>query len=135
MKKQILIGYDGFSWCSLESGSNMFTYQKPLTDPFGVPKLVYYANQSVFKPVWAGSGNVDVVYGPGDRIDPVLFNLGQPRTVDLTIELKNDKGKRIDRKVFKNIQVDGGRTVLKLDGFRFKTVPDGCYFIMYTVKE
>ena len=65
----------------------------------------------------------------------VLFNLGQPRTVDLTIELKNDKGKRIDRKVFKNIQVDGGRTVLNLDGFRFKTVPDGCYFIMYTVKE
>ncbi|MBC5632984.1 glycosyl hydrolase family 2 [Parabacteroides hominis] len=135
MKKQILIGYDGFSWCSLESGSNMFTYQKPLTDPFGVPKLAYYANQSVFQPIWAGSGNVDVVYGPADRISPVLFNLGQPRTVDLAIELKNDKGKRIDRKVFKNIQIAGGRTIVNLDSFRFKTVPDGCYFLVYTIKE
>ena len=51
------------------------------------------------------------------------------------IELKNDKGKRIDRKVFKNIQVAGGRTVVNLDSFRFKTVPDGCYFLVYTVKE
>lgn len=135
MKKQILIGYDGFSWCSLESGSNMFTYQKPLIDPFGIPKLAYYANQSVFQPIWAGSSNVDVVYGPADHISPVLFNLGQPKTVDLTIELKNDKGKRIDRKIFKNIQVAGGRTVVNLDGFRFKTVPDGYYFLVYTVKE
>lgn len=93
MKKQILIGYDGFSWCSLESGSNMFTYQKPLIDPFGIPKLAYYANQSVFQPIWAGSSNVDVVYGPADHISPVLFNLGQPKTIDLTIELKMIKGK------------------------------------------
>ena len=57
------------------------------------------------------------------------------KTVDLIIELKNDKGKRIDRKVFKNIQVAGGRTVVNLDSFRFKTVPDGCYFLVYTVKE
>ena len=113
----------------------MFTYQKPLIDPFGIPKLAYYANQSVFQPIWAGSSNVDVVYGPADHISPVLFNLGQPKTVDLTIELKNDKGKRIDRKIFKNIQVAGGRTVVNLDGFRFKTVPDGYYFLVYTVKE
>lgn len=135
MKKQILIGYDGFSWCSLESGSNMFTYQKPLTDPFGVPKLAYYANQSVFQPIWAGSCDVDVVYGPGDCITPVIFNLGKPKTVDLTIDLKNDKGKRVYRKVIKNIHVDGGRTIVNLDGFRFKTVPDGYYFIVYSVKE
>ena len=55
MKKQILLGYDGFSWCSLESGANMFTYQKPLLDAFGVPKLAYYANKQAFGRMWAAS--------------------------------------------------------------------------------
>lgn len=88
MKKQILLGYDGFSWCSLESGANMFTYQKPLVDAFGVPKLAFYANKQVFGRIWAASENVDVVYGPDDFITPVIFNLGEECQVDLEVRLK-----------------------------------------------
>ena len=135
MKKQTLLGYDGFSWCSLESGANMFTYQKPLVDAVGVPKLAFYANKQVFNRIWAASDNVDVVYGPADLITPVIFNLGDERIVDLTIELKNDKGKTVERKKIKNIQVDKGRSVTKLDCFQFKPKEDGCYFIVYTITD
>lgn len=135
MKKQTLLGYDGFSWCSLESGANMFTYQKPLVDAVGVPKLAFYANKQVFSRIWAASDNVDVVYGPNDLITPVIFNLDEERTVNLTIELKNDKGKTVEHKKIKNIRIDRGRSVTKLDSFQFKKKQDGCYFIVYTITE
>ena len=133
MKKQTLLGYDGFSWCSLESGANMFTYQKPLVDAMGVPKLAFYANKQVFNRIWAASDNVDVVYGPNDSIAPVIFNLGDERTVHLSIELKNEKGKTVERR--KNIHIDKGRSITKLHRFQFKPKPDGCYFIVYTITE
>lgn len=134
MKKQTLLGYDGFSWCSLESGANMFTYQKPLVDAVGVPKLAYYANKQVFNRTWAASDDVDVVYGPNDSITPVIFNLGEERTVKLLIELKNEKGKTVERKRIKDIRVEKGRSVTKLEPFRFKTKRDGRYFIVYTIE-
>lgn len=133
MKKQVLLGYDGFSWCSLESGANMFTYQKPLVDAVGVPKLAFYANKQVFNRIWAASDNVDVVYGPDDLITPVIFNLGDERTVNLTIELKNEKGKTVERKKINNIRVGKGRSVTRLDSFRFRPKQDGCYFVVYTI--
>lgn len=131
MKKQILIGYDGFSWCSIESGANMFTYQKPLIDPFGVPKLAFYANKQVFNRIWAASDDCDVVYGPNDKISPVIFNLGDECTVNLYIELKDVKGKVYKKKSFKNIFVDKGRSVTRLTPFQFDNVREGCYFINY----
>lgn len=133
MKKQILLGYDGFSWCSLESGANMFTYQKPLLDAFGVPKLAYYANRQAFNRMWAASGNVDVVYGPQDRIEPVIFNMDAPCRANLTVELKNERGKTLEKKIIKNISVQGNGGITRLDGFRFKEKKAGCYFIVYTL--
>lgn len=133
MKKQILLGYDGFSWCSLESGANMFTYQKPLLDAFGVPKLAYYANKQVFNRMWAASDNVDVVYGPQDLIRPVIFNLDNPCTANLIIELKNEQGKTIEKKTIKGIKVQGNGGITRLDGFQFKEKKAGCYFIIYTL--
>ena len=133
MKKQILIGYDGFSWCTLESGANMFTYQKPLVDPFGVPKLAWYANKQVFNRIWAASDNVDTVYGPSDVITPVIFNLGDACTADLCIELCNAKGRTIGKKWFRGVSVPEGRSVTRLDAFRFKSRSEGCHFIKYTL--
>ena len=135
MKKQILLGYDGFSWCSLESGANMFTYQKPLVDAFGVPKLAFYANKQVFGRIWAASENVDVVYGPDDFITPVIFNLGEECKVDLEVRLKNENGKIIDSKRIKNIQVNAGRSITRLSSFRFKKQYEGCCFIEYVIDK
>ena len=133
MKKQILIGYDGFSWCTIESGANMFTYQKPLVDPFGVPKLAYYANKQVFNRIWAASDNIDTVYGPADCITPVIFNLGDSCIADLCIELCNEKGRTVEKKWFRDIAVPEGSSITTLDSFRFKTKRTGCHFVKYTL--
>ncbi len=61
MKKQVLLGYDGFSWCCLHGGPNMATYKKPLVDDLGHPKLSYFVNRMIFQKTWAGSDNADVV--------------------------------------------------------------------------
>lgn len=135
MKTQTLAGVCGFSWCSLESGPNMFTYQKPLVDPFYVPKLAYHANRMVFNRIWAASDDVDVVYGPQDEIRPVIFNLEDACNVNLTIELQNEKGRVVERKVFKNVNVPAGRSVTRLDAFRFRNNREGCYFVVYKLKK
>ena len=119
----------------MESGPNMFTYQKPLIDPYYVPKLAFHANTMVFQRIWAASDNVDVVYGPGDMISPVIFNLEEACTVDLTVELQNEKGRVIERKVFRNVEVPSGRSVTKLEPFRFRSDREGCHFIVYRLAK
>lgn len=135
MKVQTLAGVSGFSWCSLESGPNMFTYQKPIVDPFRVPKLAFYANKMVFGRLWAASDDVDVAYGPRDMIRPVIFNLEGACTVNLTVELQNEKGKVLERKVFKNISVPAGRSVTSLEPFRFRNSSEGQKFIVYRLNR
>ena len=133
MKKQMLLGYDGFSWCCLHGGANMATYKKPLIDNLGHPKLAYYANKMVFQRTWAGSHNVDVVYGPNDNIKPVIHHLGDPAQVDLQIALKSLGNEEIKSKVFKNINLEAGRQILELDEFKFEDIPVGKYFIEYSL--
>ena len=133
MKMQTLAGVCGYSWCTMESGANMFTYQKPLIDPFCVPKLAFYANRMAFQRIWAGSDNVDVVYGPGDTIRPVIFNLDEACTVNLVVELQNAKGRTLEKKQFRNIHVPAGRSVTRLDAFRFRKSSEGCCFVVYNI--
>lgn len=133
MKKQMLIGYDGFSWCTLEGGANMGTYQKPLVDPMGYPKLAYYINRMVFQPTWAGSDNVDVVYGPSDQVSPVIHHLGEAKTVDLEITLQTVNGKVIERKQYRKISLEEGRSVTRLTPFQFKKAGEGTYGIHYQI--
>ena len=135
MKLQTLTGVSGFSWCSLESGPNMFTYEKPLVDPFHVPKLAFHANRMVFGRIWAASGDVDTVYGPGDSIQPVIFNMDGACRVNLTIELRNDKGKTLERKVIKDVEVSEGRSVTRLEPFRFRNDSEGRRFIVYKLNK
>ena len=134
MKLQTLAGVSGFSWCSLESGPNMFTYHKPLVDPFYVPKLAFHANRMVFRKIWAASDDVDTVYGPDDSIRPVIFNMGDACTADLTVELQNEKGRVLERRTFKNLDVSEGRSVTRLEPFRFRSGSEGCRFIVYKLQ-
>lgn len=131
MKIQTYSGVCGFSWCSLESGANMFTYQKPLVDPFYVPKLAFHANRMVFGKIWAASDDVDTVYGPNDMITPVVFNMGDACEATLTVELCNVRGKILERKVYKDIKVGAGRSVTRLTPFRFSGKGSGARFIVY----
>lgn len=133
MKKQMLLGYDGFSWCTIHGGANMGTYQKPLIDNSRHPKLAYYTNRMAFQRTWAGSNNVDVVYGPDDLITPVIHHIGEKHLVDLVIELKNLKGKTIDKKIFRNVELQEGRNSKEFSKFRFRKVTEGVYAIEYHI--
>lgn len=135
MKKQMLLGYDGFSWCCLRGGANMGTYQKPLIDNLRHPKLAWYANKMVFQRTWAGSNDVDVVYGPADRIVPVIHHLGDEKTVSLEVLLKDMRGRVIDRKRIPGIRLEGGRSVTVCEGFRFRAVKDGTYAVEYIIND
>jgi hypothetical protein len=135
MKKQILLGYDGFSWCTLHGGANSGTYKKPLIDNLRHPKLAFYANKMVFQRTWAGSSDVDVVYGPNDLVKPVINHLGENEKADVTIRLKSLSGKVLDEKKFKQVPLKSGHSITNLDGFRFKKVPNGTYAIDYEVIE
>jgi hypothetical protein len=64
----------------------------------GVAKLAFYAHNTVFQNTFAGSDNGDVVYGPGDLIKPVIFNLGDARTVSVSARLLTRDGKLIETK-------------------------------------
>ena len=135
MKKQMLLEYDGFSWCCLRGGANMGTYQKPLIDNLRHPKLAYYTNKMVFQRTWAASNNVDVVYGPEDEVIPVVHHLGKKKQVDLFVELQTPEGKTIEKKSFENIQLPEGRGIVQLEKFRFKKMKDGVYVIKYELKN
>ncbi len=132
-KKQMLVGYDGFSWCTIRGGANMGTYQKPLIDNMRHPKLAYYTNRMAFQRTWAASNNVDVIYGPDDEIIPAIHHIGEKQRIDLIIELQDLDGKTVDKKVFKNIELAEGRNSQQFKKFRFKEVEDGTYAIRYDI--
>lgn len=135
MKKQMLLGYDGFSWCTIRGGANMGTYQKPLIDNLRHPKLAWYTNKMVFQKTWAASNNVDVVYGPDDVISPVIHHLGEKKQVDLVIKLQTLQGETIETKMFKNIGLEEGRDIVQLEEFRFKKMEEGIYSIIYKLNN
>jgi hypothetical protein len=111
----------------------MGTYQKPLIDNERHPKLSYYVNKMIFQKTWAGSNNVDVVYGPEDKIIPVINHLGDKKTITLVVELRDLKGSVLRKKEFKSVELADGHSFTFLEGFRFKTVRDGIYAIHYNL--
>ncbi len=136
MKKQVLLGYDGFSWCCLHGGANMGTYKKPLIDCLGHPKLAFYVNKMVFQTTWAGSNNVDVVYGPNDKIKPVINHIGEAVNVSLVVKLETLDGKVLEQKRFDGISLAEGHSFTELEEFRFsKKLKENTYVISYEVGE
>ncbi len=135
IKKMRMWDYDGFSWCNLRGGPNTATYQKPLMDYEGVAKLAFYAHNMVFQNTVAGSENVDVVYGPGDSITPVIFNLGDARTVSLSARLLTRDGKILETKALGRFDLPAGRTFVRGTPFRFENTPaDGTYVVTYVLE-
>lgn len=135
MKKQRLIGYDGFSWCCLHGGPNMGTYKKPLIDCLGHAKLAFYTNAMIFQEVVAGSDNVDVVYGPEDSIRPVIMNLGDARTVNVKVVIKTVDGDEIDSQEYRNVELPEGRTNTILNPFKPEIEREGLYIVGYEISS
>lgn len=135
MRKMRILDYDGFLWCCLHGGPNTATYQKPLTDFYCHAKLGFYANRMAFQNVLAGSSDVDVVYGPADMIWPVIINLGKEKKVELQVLVKDIDRQVIDKKVYRDVRLAGGRTVTELPDFKPAYPQDGYYAVEYCVTE
>lgn len=135
MKKQWKLGIDGFLWMGLRGGANSVTYRKPLMDFQGHAKLVYWINKMIFQKTVAGSDNEDVVYGPEDKITPLVMHLGPEESVDLKIIIKDMNGNEVAHKTYKNINMASGRTKMELSPWKPRDLKDGIYKIDYTVIE
>jgi len=134
-KKERLYDIDGIVWCSLRGGGNSVTYMKPIIDYHGHAKLAFYALRTIFQRVLAGSNNVDVVYGPDDVISPVIINLGDAKTVDLKILVRNTRKEIVDSKMYSNVKLSGGRTTTSLPHFKPIFPSKGYYAIEYYVSN
>ncbi len=135
MRRQRIFDIDGFSWCSLHGGANSGTYQKPLLDNYGHAKLAYWAVRMANQDVLAGSADVDVVYGPGDRIAPVVLNLGEAREVTVRIHVNHIDGKTAASRSYERVRLPGGRTVTPLAPWRPDLPANGHYAVEYIVER
>lgn len=134
-KKKRWLDYDGQIWCTLHGGGNSGTYEKPVIDYLGYSKIVFHTVKMAFQQVLAASGNVDIVYGPDDTIPVVVMNLGDEKTVTVSVQAKDLEGNVLQKKVYPDVILPAGRTVTKLDHF----VPDfkqhGYVVIEYSVVQ
>ena len=133
IRKMRWLDYDGLSWCCMWGGGNMGTYQKPLVDALGYKKLAYYAHRMGFQQVLAGSKDVDMVYGPDDKPQLVVMNLGDEQQTDVVVTVCNLKGKTVYTQKFKNVTLAKGRTATDLGHLALPKLADGFYFFEYQV--
>ncbi len=135
IKKMRKLGYDGFSWCCLHDGANAVTYKKPLIDFQGHAKLAFHIHKTVFNPVLAGSNNVDVVYGPDDRITPMILNLGEEKRVSVAVVIRDRfNGREIQKRIYRDVLLPAGRTATELSPFKPALNQEGVYWIEYRVE-
>ena len=133
VRKMRWLDYDGMSWCCMWGGPNMGTYQKTLVDALGNKKLSFYANRMGFQNVLAGSHDVDMVYGPGDKPEIIVMNLGDELKASVSLTVSDINGKTVYRHTYKGVRLKAGRTVTVLGTLNFPKLPDGFYFFKYQV--
>jgi len=126
---------DSMVWCTLRGGGNSGTYMKPLIDFDDHMKLAYYTYKSTLGKYYAASKGVDVAYGPGDKITPVIVAVGDERVVDLTIRCIDEQGKVASTKKFTGVNIPSGRPIVELESFRPKIKSQGNYGVTFVVSE
>lgn len=134
-KKKRFLDYDGQAWCTLHGGGNTSTYQKPLIDYFGYSKMAFHTVKMAFQPVLACSKNVDVMYGPDDKIPVVVMNLGVEKTVDVVVTCKNLSGEKVFEKKYNKVSLKEGRTFTNLEDIELLLKEEGYYVFEYKVME
>jgi len=134
-RKKRWLGYDGMAWCTLHGGGNSGTYEKPAIDFHGYAKTVFYVLRMSFQQVLGGSKNVDIVYGPEDKIEPMVLHYGEAREVNLTVRIVDSTGRSVEERRFDNIHLPEGRCCVDLPPFKADVPKEGLYRIEYIVSE
>jgi hypothetical protein len=127
-RKKRLLDYDGLFWCPLDGGGNTGTYQKPVTDHLGNAKMAFYALRMVFQPTLAGSGDVDISYGPADAVRVRIAHLGADRVVDLHVRATTPAGETLAETRYPRVHLAAGRTVADLPDWK-PMLPSGSFVV------
>ena len=135
IKKNRWLDYDGLCWCNLRGGQNSVTYQKSLIDYYGQPKLAYYIHRMAFQNTIACSKNVDMVYGPEDRVPVIVMNIGDQKTVNVTISIVSADGQIQYEREYENVILTEGRSVRNVGDMEIPALPDGLYCFIYQVVQ
>ncbi|WP_168122298.1 hypothetical protein [Paenibacillus sp. HB172176] len=131
IRKKRWLGYDGFAWCTLRGGGNNGTYMKPLTDYYGHGKMAFHAVAMGYQKLLAGSRDVDIVYGPGDEIRPVVMNVGDGFQGELHIVVKKPDGEVAARQIYAGLRIPPGKIAHELKSFRPDIPLDAYYAVEY----
>ena len=122
-------GMNAMVWCTLRGGGNSVTYMKPLIDFEDHAKLAFYGFGQVLQPVFPASKGVDVVYGPDDRIEPIIMNIHEPRMVDLFVRIKTMQGELVEEKRFGSVALTNDRIPASLPAFKPNVPSEGHYAV------
>jgi len=126
---------DAMVWCTLRGGGNSGTYMKPLIDFHDHIKLAFYTYKSTLQTYYAASKGVDVAYGPGDKITPVIVALGEERVVDLTIQCVDEQGKLASTRKIAGVKLPSGRPIIELNPYRPPINIEGFYGVTFVVTD
>ena len=88
----------------------------------------------VFQRTVAGTGNVDVVIGPQDKVEPVVINWNDEKTINLTLKVLDVEYKEVARKEYSKVKLLGGRTVKYLEAYKPEGLKEGYYFMVYEIE-
>ena len=128
-----MLDYDGLCWCNLRGGQNTVTYMKNIVDFYGQAKLGYYAHRMAFQDVIACSGNADMVYGPEDTVPVIVMNIGDAKTVNVSVQVISQNNDIVFETVISDVELAEGRTVTKAADIKLPNTADGLYMIRYTL--
>ncbi|MBO9606006.1 MAG: hypothetical protein J7639_08660 [Paenibacillaceae bacterium] len=131
IRKKRWLGYDGFAWCTLRGGGNNGTYMKPISDYYGHGKMAFYTVAMAYQKLLAGSGDVDLVYGPDDAIRPVVINTGGRFRGSLVVSVYGAKGALLEAKRYEGLDIPPGKTVRSLAPFRPAAAGNAAVFVHY----
>ena len=128
------LGVDGMAWCCLMSGANNGSYLKPVIDFYGYKKLGYYALRDAYRETYACLEGVDVSYGKGDSLVPIILNTSEEGVYKLKIIVSDKNGNKVYETEYDNVSIENGK-ITYLPGFIPNWEEKGCYCIEFQLKK
>ena len=76
-----------------------------------------------------------MVYGPVDKPQVVVMNLGNEKHANVVVTVKDVKGKQVYKQTFRHVVLPAGRAAVSVGQLQLPNISDGYYFFDYHVYE
>ncbi len=131
-KKMLSLSADGLLWCCLTGGANDGSYLKPIVDFYGYPKLAFYALQEAFQDSVCFQNDVDVLWGKGHKLKPLIVCKADNKPHSVRVEIFNDREEVVFKKEVEKVLFD--RRLIALPEEEVFFAEDGYYKIKFTME-